>query len=165
MTDELGRWRRLAMRLVQHAGSAMPGARTHWARAMRCEIDYIADDMAALRWALGCVLASYRARLRGRRPGPRTAWNVAASSVVMLVIGVALHDNAGGQTRPLQPAPDKAICSHAPLNDAAPPVPARAMVQQPAGAAAHDPMCPLDCASVRTDGIGVCNIPAVERGP
>jgi len=30
---------------------------------MRRELDYIDDDRAALRWAIGCVTASYRAQL------------------------------------------------------------------------------------------------------
>jgi hypothetical protein len=30
---------------------------------MRRELDYIADDRAALHWAIGCVIAGYRAQL------------------------------------------------------------------------------------------------------
>jgi hypothetical protein len=69
MTTLPGRWRRLAAKLAQHAAWVLPGARSPWADAMRRELDYIGDDRAALRWALGCILASYRARLT-HRPGP-----------------------------------------------------------------------------------------------
>ena len=110
------RWRRLAGQLARHAACVLPGARSPWADAMRRELDYIADDPAALRWALGCILASYRARLT-HRPNfsargfsTRAAWHVAASGVVMLVIGLALQDNAGGQTAPPRPAFDETTC-------------------------------------------------------
>jgi hypothetical protein len=79
---------------------------------MRRELDYIEDDAGAVRWALGCVLASYRARLT-HRPwfSARTAWRqVAASGALMLVIGFALLDNAGGQTVPPRPAVDETRC-------------------------------------------------------
>jgi len=104
-----GRWRRLAVKLARHAARVLPGAPSPWADAMRCELDYIGDDPAALRWALGCVLASYRVRLT-HRPcfGARTAWRqVATSGVLMLLIGLALLENAGGQTEPPRPAFDE----------------------------------------------------------
>ena len=103
------RWRRWAMRLAQHALCVMPGARSSWADAMRRELDYIADDSAALRWALGCVFASYRLRL-AHRPlwSVRGSWRqVAASGVLMLLIGLTLQVSAEGQTEPLRPAPNE----------------------------------------------------------
>jgi pimeloyl-ACP methyl ester carboxylesterase len=106
------RWRRLAVRLAQHAARIMPGARSPWADAMRRELDYIKDDPAALRWALGCILASYRARL-AHRPSlsARAAWRqVATSGVLMLLIGLALQDNAGGQTAQPRPVFNETTC-------------------------------------------------------
>ena len=103
------RWRRWAVRLAQHAAGVMPGARSPWADAMRRELDYIPDDTAALRWALGCVLASYRSRL-AHRPWLRVrpAWrHVAASGAVMLLIGFTLQVSAEGQTEPPRPAPNE----------------------------------------------------------
>ena len=50
------RWRKIAVALAEHA------ARSPWADAMRRELDYIGDDRAALRWAIGCVGASYAAQ-------------------------------------------------------------------------------------------------------
>ena len=105
-----GRWRRLAVKLMQHAARVLPGARSPWADAMQRELDYIGDDPAAVRWALGCIAASYRARLT-HRPSfkTRASWQqVAASSVLMVLIGLALQENAGGQPAP--PAVDETTC-------------------------------------------------------
>jgi hypothetical protein len=105
-------WRRLAVKVAQHATCVMPGARSPWADAMRRELDYIENDPAALRWALGCMVASYRARLTHRPSfSVRVAWrHVATSGVLMLLIGLALQDHAGGQTQPPRPAFDETIC-------------------------------------------------------
>ncbi len=70
--------RRLAIALVRHAGRALPKARFQWATAMEHEVGNIADDAAALRWALGCVLASYKERVTAMgvpavNPGPTLA--------------------------------------------------------------------------------------------
>jgi hypothetical protein len=63
MSTMPGRWRRIAVLLAQHAARVLPRARSPWAEAMRRELDYVADDRAALRWAIGCVTASYTAQL------------------------------------------------------------------------------------------------------
>src|SRR5262245_40425356 len=104
--------RRLAGRLARHAAWVLRGAATPWADAMRHELDYITHDPGAVRWALGCIFASYRARLTHRpRLGARIAWRpVAASGGLMLVIGLALLETAGGQTAPPQVGADKTIC-------------------------------------------------------
>jgi hypothetical protein len=102
----------IAMKLAQHASSVLPGARSPWAEAMRRELDYIEDDAAALRWALGCVLASYKARLAFRSVfSTRTVWwRAAMSGVLMLFIGFALLENAGGQTEPPRPVVSETTC-------------------------------------------------------
>lgn len=56
------RLRRLARRLIRHAGLILPGHRSDWARAMTHEVEHIGDDREALRWAAGSVFASYRER-------------------------------------------------------------------------------------------------------
>jgi hypothetical protein len=56
--------RRLAVRLAAHAEKALPRSRVDWASAMRNEIHHISGNHAALKWALGCVFASYIERLR-----------------------------------------------------------------------------------------------------
>jgi hypothetical protein len=97
---------------------------------MRRELDYITEDGAALRWAFGCVLASYKARLAARpRCGAREALRHAlACGALMLVIGFALLENAESQTEPPRSAPDQTTCdAFDPAHDAgltAPPGPA-----------------------------------------
>jgi pimeloyl-ACP methyl ester carboxylesterase len=114
MNARPGRWRRMAMRFAQHASRVLPGAGSPWHDAMRRELDYIGDDPAALRWAVGCILASYRERLV-HRPwfwfGARAIWRYATTcGVLMLATGLALQGNARGQTKQLQPAFDEATC-------------------------------------------------------
>lgn len=107
-----GMCRRLAVKLAQHASWVLPEARSPWAAAMRRELGYIEDDRTALQWALGCVLASYKVRL-ATRPGfsMPAGWRHAATcGVLMLFIGFALLENAGGQTEPPRPIPDEATC-------------------------------------------------------
>ncbi len=112
MSGRSGRWWRLAVKLVRHAASMLPGAQSPWGDAMRRELDYIADDPAALRWALGCILASYKARLSHRpRLSGRTAWRYAgASGVLMLLALVSLQGHARGQTEPTPPAFHQTAC-------------------------------------------------------
>jgi hypothetical protein len=115
-----GWWRRRAVELAQHASWVLPGAQSPWAEAMRRELDYIEDDRAALRWALGCVLASYRAglagtlstllRMRGRVGRRAVLRHAATSGALMLLIGLALLENAGGQTEPPLPVFDETPC-------------------------------------------------------
>jgi len=105
------RWRRLAVSLVQHASWVLPGAGP-WAEAMRHELDYIDGDAAALRWAMGGLLASYRARLaQWRCLSARASFRyVATSGALMLMIGFALAGHASGQPEPLRPHFDETAC-------------------------------------------------------
>ncbi len=107
-----GRWRRMALKIAQHASWALPGARSLWADAMRRELDYIEDDRAALRWAIGCVMASYTARLAAL---PRLRWRVLSSPVVtgsmLLLIVLALQGHASDQTGPSLPAFEETTCA------------------------------------------------------
>jgi hypothetical protein len=120
----------LAVKLMQHAARVLPGARSPWADAMRRELDYIGDDPAAVRWALGCIVASYRTRLT-HRPSfttrgfkTRAAWQqAAASGVLMVLIGLSLQENAGGQPAPPRPAVDETTCE---VPRASPELPPRA---------------------------------------
>jgi pimeloyl-ACP methyl ester carboxylesterase len=78
---------------------------------MRHELDYIEDDGAALLWAMGGLLASYRARLAqwccclNSRASFRY---VGAGGVLMLMIGFALMGQASGQ--PLRPVFNQTVC-------------------------------------------------------
>lgn len=55
--------KRLALRLVKHAEFVLPGSLSAWGIAMRNEIEYIEPNRDALKWALGCVSASYLQRI------------------------------------------------------------------------------------------------------
>jgi hypothetical protein len=57
---------------------------------MRREVDYIADDAEALRWAFGCILTSYRARLRYQLRAPVARRHLGITGVLMVLIGLAL---------------------------------------------------------------------------
>ncbi len=111
MNTAPSRWRRSAIRLATHASWVLPGA-SPWADAMRHELDYISDDAAALRWAFGGVLASYRARFTPLRcVSARASLRYAGTiGVLLLVTGLALVGHASGQTEPLRPVFDEAAC-------------------------------------------------------
>jgi len=111
MTAAPGRWRRLAIKLAWHASWVLPGTGP-WADAMRHELDHIADDTAALLWAFGCLLASYRARLTQLRClGARVSLRyVGTTGVLLLAVGLALGGHASGQTEPLRPVFDETAC-------------------------------------------------------
>jgi hypothetical protein len=55
---------RVARRLLRHAAKVLPPSREHWADAMAAELAHIPDSAAALKWALGCVFASYSERIQ-----------------------------------------------------------------------------------------------------
>src|SRR5258708_13278178 len=93
-----GEWRRWAVKLAQHAAWVLSGAQSSWADAMRRELDYIEDDRAALRWAVGCVMASYMARLAALT---RLRWRVSSrpvvASILLLFLALAVQGHASGE--------------------------------------------------------------------
>jgi hypothetical protein len=58
--------RRISLAMIEHAGRLLPPERTHWGEAMRSELDHMEGDVESLRWAAGCVVASYFERRRHR---------------------------------------------------------------------------------------------------
>jgi hypothetical protein len=64
MSADSSAMRRAAAWLLRHATQVLPQNRRHWAKAMAAEFDHIPSHGEALRWALGCVLASYSERIR-----------------------------------------------------------------------------------------------------
>jgi hypothetical protein len=54
--------RRVASALIAHAANVLPPLRFPWGEAMKHELDHIEDDVEAVRWAAGCVIASYLER-------------------------------------------------------------------------------------------------------
>jgi hypothetical protein len=64
MRKRISLLRRLASVLIAHAFNVFPSGRAPWGEAMKHELDYIEGDIEAMRWALGCVAASYVQRSR-----------------------------------------------------------------------------------------------------
>jgi len=58
------RMRRLAFCLTTFAGKCLPPAQRPWADAMRAELHHVEGDWEALRWSLGCIVASQVQRFR-----------------------------------------------------------------------------------------------------
>jgi hypothetical protein len=56
--------RRLAHSLLRTVYPLLPASRRDWAAAMRAEIDSLQDDGAALQWAIGCLIAGSKERIR-----------------------------------------------------------------------------------------------------
>lgn len=96
------KFHRLAAWLVRHASRTMPHSRSIWADAMRSEFEHIKDQPGALAWAAGCILASYKSSLveLHRRHAHHTWREIAACSVVLLLVGYAIEGHASGQTLP-----------------------------------------------------------------
>lgn len=59
MTERPSLRRRMAVALMEHAAHTLPSARGPWAEAMQHELPQIENDLEALAWAGGCVVASY----------------------------------------------------------------------------------------------------------
>jgi hypothetical protein len=110
MTPVPGRSRRIAIGMTRHAAWVLPVVRSAWAEAMRSELDYIGDDRAALRWALGCITASYAARLAAAlRACARAVVTPVLAAGTLLFLALALG-HASDQTRPSPPAIEEPAC-------------------------------------------------------
>ena len=59
----------IVVRIARQATNVLPESRSVWAEAMINELEHIVGDFTALRWATGCVLASY-IELGGRKMDP-----------------------------------------------------------------------------------------------
>jgi hypothetical protein len=64
MTKRSSLLRRIALALMEHSARVLPAARGTWAKAMRHELPQIENDLEALAWAGGSLVASYGERLR-----------------------------------------------------------------------------------------------------
>jgi hypothetical protein len=67
MTQRPSLPRRMAIALMEHAAWVIPSARGSWAEAMQHELPHIENDLEALAWAGGCLIASYVERGRAIR--------------------------------------------------------------------------------------------------
>lgn len=114
--------RRLARQLTRHAANMLPESRAEWSQAMKNELEHIEGDLDALRWATGCVLASYRGGIKtmAEKNGsfaaivrkPSAFLPMAMSLIALGVIGVAyvvaIKSGHGGLTR----EPDEGTAAH-----------------------------------------------------
>ena len=109
--------RRLARRLMRQAVNVVPASRSDWAQAMTNELDHVERDFTALRWATGCVMASYIERgvhkmdqqgnsFTGIVRKPSACIPLAMSLAALGVIGVA------GMFGHLVPQPDEGAEAH-----------------------------------------------------
>jgi hypothetical protein len=64
MTQRPSLLRRMALALMKHTARVLPSARGHWATAMQHELPQIENDLEALTWAGGCMVAGYVERAK-----------------------------------------------------------------------------------------------------
>jgi hypothetical protein len=55
--------RRLTLLLMRCADQLLPASRDDWAKAMRAELDHLADNRDGLAWAMGCLVAASKERI------------------------------------------------------------------------------------------------------
>ncbi len=68
--------RQLASALIVHAVNVLPRTRSAWGEAMKNELQHIEGDLEALRWAAGCVIASYIERGGRKMDQPTRSFGV-----------------------------------------------------------------------------------------
>ncbi len=107
-----GPLRRLAFRVARHAAWVLQRVGSPWAEAILHEMHYIEDDREALRWALGGVLASYRAALTAV---VQARWRVlfnglAAGGLLAVLMSMTLNGPASGSPTTMSPSFDEMPC-------------------------------------------------------
>lgn len=86
--------RRLAFALAHYAARRLPPGRAAWAEPMRHEVESIESDWAALRWAVGCVVASYSEGVKTMNTSSLTVFLGVVGLIVLIFGGFIMH---GGQ--------------------------------------------------------------------
>jgi hypothetical protein len=89
MTKRPSLARRMALALMEHAARRLPLARRPWAKAMQHELPQIENDLEALTWAGGCLLASYVERGRAIVLTPQWRKIGLATFLAVVAIGAA----------------------------------------------------------------------------
>lgn len=120
MTTRITFLRQLSSALMKHAARVLPAGRSEWTQAMNNEFENIDDDIEGLRWAAGCVIASYFER-GGRTMNQSfgtivkkpSAFLPLAMSVTALTLlaGAYIFALANGQPG-LQREPDEGAVAH-----------------------------------------------------
>jgi hypothetical protein len=75
----------MALALIEHAAGMLPPARGQWGKAMQHELPQIENDLEALTWAGGCVVASYVERGRAMLTPQRMKIGLAALLAVAVI--------------------------------------------------------------------------------
>ncbi|HEX4637609.1 MAG TPA: hypothetical protein VH189_15600 [Rhizomicrobium sp.] len=70
--------RQVANALMRHATWVMPSSDKAWGDAMQNEMQSIEEDREALRWAVGCLIASYGERTLGLLHSRPARWTLAS---------------------------------------------------------------------------------------
>lgn len=106
------RWKRLAVRLVQHAAYVMPPASSAWAAAMLREVEHIEGGVDVLLWAFGCLIAGYRSRLATARcfNSRKGFERCIIYATVMGLVCIGALNSAAGQIGRVQPVFQQAAC-------------------------------------------------------
>jgi hypothetical protein len=84
--------RRATKWLLRVARRILPASQGEWADAMEAEAAAISDDYEALRWAIGCVLASEAMQLWAllRRPSAFVPLMMSLAAITMVLVHAAL---------------------------------------------------------------------------
>jgi hypothetical protein len=74
--------RKLTEALMRHNAHMIPSHRSVWAEAMQSEAAHIEDELTALVWAIGCVLAVYWERLTSHSPQLATPHSILKGNIM-----------------------------------------------------------------------------------
>jgi hypothetical protein len=120
MSTRISPLRWLSSTFIAHASNVLPPGRLPWAEAMKNELEHIEGDVEALRWAAGCLIASYLER-GGRKMNQSfgtlvrkpSAFLPLAMSITALALlaGAYIFALAGGHGG-LQLEPDEGSIAH-----------------------------------------------------
>jgi pimeloyl-ACP methyl ester carboxylesterase len=107
------RWKRLAVRILEHAASVLPPDSSAWAVAMVREADHIENDFEVVLWACGCLAAAYRQRLSAAWTlnARRGLGRCIACTAVMCVLCLGALNSAIGKTAPVPPVFERTACN------------------------------------------------------
>jgi hypothetical protein len=86
---------RVARRLTAHAGSLLQQRRANWAQAMRSELEYVPQGLAALRWAVGCLFASYIERAENMMIGSLKTTRISRVALTLEMLLCFLQPTGG----------------------------------------------------------------------
>ena len=112
MSSRTSLGRRVAFALIAHAKKMMPPSRSLWADAMEHELQHIEGGLELLRWAAGCVIATYIER--GGRTMDQSFGTIVRkpSAFVPLAMSVTALALLGGAQGGLLREPDEGSIAH-----------------------------------------------------